>query len=107
MSYYNLTNIAKLYGGGATYNTCKHNMIEKTMNEFKNKKLKTRADKTVSKHDMAIAIALSQVHSNCKRNKSEETKLINKVNKDLNDIIETYDVIKILLKNGKKVHIIK
>lgn len=106
---YNLSNIALLYGGAISYDTCKHDIIEKTMHEFKNKKLKTRANKIVTDKDQAIAIALSQVHSNCKRNKIEEKKLIDKVNRDLNDskelnltdVIETYDSIKILNNNSK------
>jgi hypothetical protein len=106
---YNLSNIALLYGGAISYDTCKHDTIEETMHEFKNKKLKTRANKTVTDKDQAIAIALSQVHSNCKRNKIEEKKLIDKVNRDLNDskelnltdVIETYDSIKILNNNSK------
>ena len=114
---YNLSNIVLLYGGAVSYDKCKHDMIEETMHEFKNKKLKTRANKTVTDRDQAIAIALSQVHSNCKRNKNEQKKLIDKVNRDLNDskelnltdIIETYDTIKILINDDKhkKVYIIK
>lgn len=123
MSHNNLYNLTllcnNLYGGAKdlTYKKCKDTIIEKTMHEFKNKELKDRGNKIVKNKDQAIAIALSQSHSQCKRNSSEIKKLIDKVDRDLNnsknlnltDVIETYDIIKILIKKGKykKAHIFK
>jgi hypothetical protein len=120
MSHSNLAIIGKkLYGGAKeiAYKKCKNELIEETMHEFKNKKLKNRGNQVVKDQDQAIAIALSQVHSQCNRNKMEQKKLIDKVDRDLNnikklnltDVIETYDIIKILMKQGKynKVHLFK
>ena len=56
----------------------------------------------------AIAIALSQASTKCEYNKEDQKKLIDKVDKDLNNkdkkillsnLIETKDAIEILLKN--------
>lgn len=115
----NLTNLALLYNlsGGKSYEKCKYETISDTIHKFKDKKLKTRADKIVKNKTQAIAIALSQTHSQCERNKLEAKKLIDKVDRDLNDIkelnltdiIETGDAIKLLLKESKskRVYIFK
>ena len=120
MSFKNLAILCReLYGGAkeTMYAKCKDTIIEETIHEFKNKKLKTRANKIVKNKDQAIAIALSQSHSQCDRNSSEIKKLLDKVDRDLNNskelnltnIIETYDIIKILMKKGKhkKIYIFK
>jgi hypothetical protein len=112
MSFKNLAILCReLYGGmkETMYKKCKDTIIEETIHEFKNKKLKDRGDKIIKNKDQAIAIALSQSHSMCTRNSSEIKKLIDKVDRDLNnikklnltDVIETYDAIKILIKKGK------
>ena len=115
----NLKNLALLYNlsGGKSYKKCKYETISETIHSFKDKKLKTRANKIVKDKSQAIAIALSQTHSQCERNKLEGKKLIDKVDRDLNDskelnltdIIETGDAIKILLgeSKSKRVYIFK
>jgi chemotaxis methyl-accepting protein methylase len=79
------------------------------MHEFKRKILKDRANKIITNKNQALAIALTQSHTKCKREKEEVKKLLNKVNKDLisskelnyTDVIETHDAI-ILLNKMKK-----
>jgi predicted nucleic acid-binding Zn-ribbon protein len=117
----NLANLAKLnmnnetqsllHKGGKSkpYEKCKDEIISDTIHSYKDKELKTRAGKTVKNPKQAIAIALSETHSKCERNKMEAKKLIEKVNNDLNNdkelnltnLIETGDSIILLLEDGK------
>lgn len=103
--------LTKKHGGAKSHNVCKSNKVSSVMKEFEKKKLKDRAGKTIKNRKQAIAIALNQSQSVCKYNKSDVEKLLNKVNKDLNnknkllnltDIIETKDAIEELSKMNKK-----
>jgi hypothetical protein len=97
-----------------SYEKCHNKVMHDIMHEYKNKELKNRGNEIVTDIKQAKAIALTQAHSKCKRNKEEIKKLLNKVNKDLNkdkeinltDIIETHDAI-ILLTKMKKIKFIK
>lgn len=109
MEFYKIKNLAKLYGGAQSYQTCSTNKIAQTIHEFNDRKLKDRANKIIKNKKQAIAIALSQVDSQCKYNPEEKTQLINKVNIILNsdkplnlsNIIETKKAIEILESKGK------
>lgn len=99
-----------MIGGTKSYKECKSDKISQTMREFKQGKLKNRADKKITDEKQAIAIALSQAQSKCSYAKSDVKELINKVDRDLNqsdkkiilsNLIETKDAINELKKNGK------
>lgn len=109
MELVKLKNLVKLYGGAQSYQTCSTNKIAQTMHEFNDRKLKDRANKIIENKKQAIAIALSQVDSQCKYNQEEKTQLIYKVNAILNsdkplnlsNLIETKKAIEILESKGK------
>lgn len=111
-------NLINLYGGAKNYASCKSDKVSQVMDEFKEGKLKGRDNKIIKNQKQAIAIALTQASNKCEYNKEDENKLIEKVDKDLNNkdkkillsnLIETKDAIEILLKNGKsrRVYIFK
>lgn len=109
MELVKLKNLVKLYGGAQSYQTCSTNKISQTMHEFNDRKLTDRANKIIKNKKQAIAIALSQVDSQCKYNQEEKTQLIYKVNAILNsdkplnlsNLIETKKAIEILESKGK------
>lgn len=118
METINLKNLTYLYGGAQSYDKCKSQKVSQVMEEYKQKKLKDRAGKTITNQKQAIAIALNQAQSKCEYNPSDIKKLVDKVNDDLNDknkqiilsnLIETKDAIEHLLKKGKprRVYIFK
>ena len=96
-----------------SYDTCHHNIMEETIHMYKRKILKDRGNNIVTDRKQALAIGLSEGHRKCKRNKEEIKKLLNKVNKDLNntkelnltDVIETHDMI-LLLKKMNKINVV-
>ena len=103
--------MSKKYGGVESHNVCKINKVSGVMKEFEKKKLKDRAGKTIKNRKQAIAVALNQSHSLCKYNSADIEKLVNKVNKDLNNdnkllnltnIIEIKDAVEELNKMNKK-----
>ncbi len=111
-------NLAKLSGGAKSYDSCKSDKVSTTMKEFKEGKLKDRADNVIKDKKQAIAIALSQAQTSCKYNPDDAKKLLAKVDQDLNDtekkinltnLIETKDAISLLYKMGKskRVYIFK
>ena len=110
MNINQIINLTKLSGGAKDYATCKSSKVRQVMEEFKEGKLKGRDDKLIRNQKQAIAIALSQASNKCEYNKNDQKKLLEKVNKDLNDkdkkiilsnLIETKDAIKILMENKK------
>lgn len=114
----NLRNLIQLYGGAKSYELCKKEVITTTIDEFNEKKLKSNNNKIIKNKKQAIAIALSQVETNCKYNPIDTVNLIQKVSVDLNNIdkelnltniIETKHAIEILNKQGKykKINIFK
>lgn len=68
-----------------SYDKCHNNIMEETMHMYKRKILKDRGNNIVTDRKQALAIGLSEGHLKCKRNKEEIKKLLNKVNKDLNN----------------------
>jgi len=104
----NISNLAKL-GGTKSYDKCKSEKISKTIHEFKDGDLLDRSGKKIINKKQAIAIALSQAQTSCKYNSNDVKKLIEKVDKNLNDdkkinlsnLIETRDAISILNKMNK------
>jgi len=100
---------SKIQIGGKSRNDCKSQIIAETIEEFNDKKLKTKNGSIVKNKKQAIAIALNMA-SHCKYNKEDMQTLIEKVNKDLNNknkelnlsnVIETKDAISLLLNNKK------
>jgi len=81
-------NLAKLYhlhGGAYSYSSCKSNKVRNVMEEFKEGKLKGRNNKPITNQKQAIAIALSEASNKCQYTKEDSKKLLEKVDKDLND----------------------
>lgn len=102
----------------SSYETCKHNIMRQIITEYNEKKLKMKNNEIIKNKKQAIAIGLKQSENKCKYNKEDIIKLLEKVNKDLNDIkkkinlsniIETKIAIKILNKKrkGKQKNIFK
>ena len=71
---------------GGSYKKCKSDIISSVMDEFNDMKLKDRNDKIIRNKNQAIAIALSDVNKECKHTSNEINELIEKVNRDLNDV---------------------
>lgn len=71
---------------GGSYKKCKYDIISSVMDEFNDMKLKDRNDKVIKNKNQAIAIALSDVNKECKHTPNEINELIEKVNRDLNDV---------------------
>jgi LDH2 family malate/lactate/ureidoglycolate dehydrogenase len=99
-----------MVGGAKSYKECKSEKISQTMREFKQGKLKNRADIKITDEKQAIAVALSQAQSKCSYAKTDLKELIDKVDRDLNqsdkkiilsNLIETKDAINELKKKGK------
>jgi len=95
-----------------SYKECSSNIMEKTMKEYEDHKLKQRDGKIIKNHSQAIAIGLSLVQKNCKYTKEEMMKLITHVDEflekkgkvKLTNVIQTKTVINYYLKkkNYKK-----
>lgn len=94
----------------SSYEQCKDDIVGTTMKEYNKNKLKTRYGYPVTEKSQAIAIALNQTQTKCKYNKLEKEDLINKVVEDFNDknkeliltnLIELYDVLKLMIKEAK------
>ena len=113
---FNLKNLALL---GGNFKKCKEQIFKNDMELFKKHKLKTH-HRQVTNKKQALAIALNQTQLKCLDKMSEEeiTKLINKVNNDLDDtkkelllsnLIETKNAIIILndMKKSKKAYYFK
>jgi len=65
---------------------CVHDIMDKIMKEYENRKLLLRNKIIVSDRKQALAIGLNKVQNECKFNKEETTDLLYKVEKDLNNI---------------------
>jgi hypothetical protein len=96
--------------GGSSYKTCKADIVEETMREFKKEKLKTKSKRLITDRNQAIAVALSMAGSQCHYTKADANKLIEKVDRNLNNkkkelilsnIIETKDALVYLLKHNR------
>jgi len=93
-----------------SYETCKHDIMRQIITEFNNNKLKMKNNEIIKNKKQALAIGLKQSEKQCKFNKNDIIKLLEKVNKDLNNIekkinlsniIETKIALKILTKKEK------
>lgn len=93
-----------------SYKTCKYNIMREIIKEFNEKKLKMRNNEIITNKKQAQAIGLQKSEKECKYNKEEIIKLLEKVNTDLNNktkkinltnVIETKLAIKVLNKKEK------
>ena len=65
---------------------CVHDIMDKTMKEYENKKLLMRNKMIVNNRKQALAIGLSKSQKECTFNKEETADLLYKVEKDLNNM---------------------
>lgn len=94
-----------------SYEECRDNIMTKIMHEFRDKELTNRAGQTITDRKQALAIGLNETQRFCEYNKDERKHFMEKVIKDLSNIKkkiivtnlnETLNIIKVLIKNNKK-----
>lgn len=69
-----------------SHKKCVHDIMDKTMKEYENRKLLLRNKTVVSDRKQALAIGLNKVQNECKFTKEETTDLLFKVEKDLSNM---------------------
>ena len=93
-----------------SYDDCREDVMTRIMHEFKDGELKNRGNQIVKDRKQALAIGLNETNRLCHYNKNERKHFMEKVIKDLTNIkkrlivtnfIETFNIIKVLIKNNK------